>query len=186
MAADPIQREHQLTAQAFTQGMRDREVDEITDHQELRAVGYAESPVFVLLIGWSFIGSGPVAWRRPDNRFGPLMMIMGFAWFAATLEASNDPLLFSIGRAIASLWIGVFVHALLAFLTGRLETCSARLLVAIYYVDVTVVQLAWLMFVDLEGAPAARNARRTCCWSPTCRRWRRAAHRRAASRGCSP
>jgi signal transduction histidine kinase len=126
----------------------------LRDHQELRAVGHPESPVFVLLIGWSFIGSGVVAWRqRPHNRFGALLMVVGFAWFAATLEASNDAVPFSIGRAIAPLWIGVFVHALLAFPTGRLETRPARLLVAVYYVDVIVVQLAWLMFADLEGTP---------------------------------
>jgi hypothetical protein len=116
-------------------------------HEGLRVVGHPQSPVFVLLIGWSFIGSGLVAWRDPrSNRFGLLMMAVGFAWFAASLEASNDPLLFSIGRVIAPLWIGVFLHALLSFPTGRLESTPARVIVVAYYLDVTVVQLAWVMF----------------------------------------
>jgi nucleotide-binding universal stress UspA family protein len=35
------------------------------------------------LIGWSFVGSGLMAWhRRRTSRFGALMMAVGFAWFA--------------------------------------------------------------------------------------------------------
>jgi signal transduction histidine kinase len=122
-------------------------------HEGLRVVGHPQSPVFVLLIGWSFIGSGLVAWRDPRSyRFGSLMMAVGFAWFAASLEASNDPLLFSIGRVIAPLWIGVFLHALLSFPTGRLESTAARVIVVAYYLDVAVVQLAWVMFADVTSA----------------------------------
>jgi hypothetical protein len=81
-----------------------------SDHEELRAVGHPAFAPFVLLIGWSFAGSGLVAWhRRPDSRFGPLMLGVSFAWFAAALTASNDPRPFTIGRAIAPLWLGVFV-----------------------------------------------------------------------------
>ena len=61
-----------------------------SQHGELRVVGHPEARVFVLLIGWSFIGSGLVAWhRRRTNRFGALMVAVGFAWFAAALTASN-------------------------------------------------------------------------------------------------
>lgn len=124
------------------------------EHQELRVVGHPESALFVLLIGWSFIGSGLVAWQqRPTSRFGWLMMAVGFAWFAAALEASNQPLLFSVGLVVAPLWIAVFVHALLSFPTGRLETPAARLVVAVYYFDVTVLQLGWVLFADVEGSP---------------------------------
>ena len=106
---------------------------------------------FVLLIGWSFIGSGLMAWhRRPTNRFGGLMVAVGFAWFAAAVGSSNSPVLFSIGQVIAPLWIGIFLHALLAFPTGRLESRAARLVVAVYYFDVVVLQLAWLMFAELQ------------------------------------
>lgn len=123
-------------------------------HEEIRAVGHPESAVFVLLIGWSFIGSGLVAWRRrPASRFGLLMMAVGFAWLAAALEASNHPLLFSLGLIIAPLWIGVFVHALLSFPTGRLETRAARLVVAAYYFDVAFLQLAWVLFAKTKHAP---------------------------------
>src|SRR4051812_42144853 len=36
-----------------------------------------------VLIGWSFIAVGLVAWhRRPDSRSGLLMVVFGFAWLA--------------------------------------------------------------------------------------------------------
>ena len=112
----------------------------------------------MLLIGWSFIGSGLMAWhRRPTNRFGGLMVAVGFAWFAAALGGSNSPVLFSIGQLIAPLWIGIFLHALLAFPTGRLESRAARLIVAVYYFDVVVLQLAWLMFADLQRSPSCAS-----------------------------
>jgi signal transduction histidine kinase len=125
-----------------------------SQHAELRVVGHPEARVFVLLIGWSFVGSGLVAWHRPRTiRFGALMLAVGFAWFAAALTASNSPVLFSIGLVIAPLWIGIFLHALLSFPTGRLESPTTRLIVAVYYFDVTVVQLAWVMFADVQRSP---------------------------------
>jgi hypothetical protein len=125
-----------------------------SQHAELRVVGHPEARVFVLLIGWSFIGSGLVAWhRRRTNRFGALMVAVGFAWFAAALTASNHRVLFSIGLVIASLWIGIFLHALLSFPTGRLESWAAGLIVAVYYFDVTVLQLGSVMFADVRRSP---------------------------------
>jgi signal transduction histidine kinase len=129
-----------------------------SQHAELSVVGHPEEPVFVLLIGWSFIGSGLMAWhRRPTNRFGGLMVAVGFAWFAAALGGSSSPVLFSIGQAIAPLWIGIFLHALLAFPTGRLESLAARVIVAVYYFDVIVLQLGWLMFADLQRLPSCAS-----------------------------
>jgi signal transduction histidine kinase len=125
-----------------------------SQHAELRVVGHPEASVFVLLIGWSFVGSGLMAWhRRRTSRFGVLMMAVGFAWFAAALTASNRPVLFSLGLVIAPLWIGIFLHALLSFPTGRLESRAASLIVAVYYFDVTVLQLAWVMFADVQRSP---------------------------------
>src|SRR3954449_6754408 len=40
-----------------------------------------------LLVGWSFAGSGLVAWeRRPDNPTGRVMVATGLAWFAHELS----------------------------------------------------------------------------------------------------
>ena len=38
--------------------------------------------VFGPVVGWSFVGTGLYAWRRrPESRFGLLMVLVGFAWF---------------------------------------------------------------------------------------------------------
>jgi signal transduction histidine kinase len=129
-----------------------------SDHQELRAVGHPAFAPFVLMIGWSFAGSGLVAWRRrPSSRFGPLMLAVSLAWFAAALTAANDPLLFTIGVAIAPLWLGLFVHALLAFPDGLLPSRPARFVVGVYYFAVVVLQLGWLMFADPAGGLGCRG-----------------------------
>jgi len=40
----------------------------------------------VLVVGWSFVAAGLVAWRlRPENRIGPAMVLTGFLRFAAVL-----------------------------------------------------------------------------------------------------
>ena len=42
------------------------------------------------VIGWSFIGTGLFAWwRRPENRFGALLVAVGFAWFTSGLIAAE-------------------------------------------------------------------------------------------------
>ena len=122
-----------------------------SDHYPLTL---AESLLGVL-IGWSFIASGLVARRRrPDNRFGLLLIGVGFAAFAEALLHSDSSLLFTAGQVLELLYIGVFVHALLAFPGGRLESRLERALVAAGYVDVLLVQLVYLLFEDFgHGTP---------------------------------
>jgi DNA-binding CsgD family transcriptional regulator len=56
--------------------------------------------------------------------------------------------LFTIGTLLASLWIAIFVHALLAFPGGRLESRTARVVVAAYYFQAAGLQLGWLVFTN--------------------------------------
>ena len=59
-----------------------------------RAVIAAIGPV----IGWAFIGAGLYAWaRRPANRFGPLMITVGFSFCVASLSVAREPWLHTIG-----------------------------------------------------------------------------------------
>jgi signal transduction histidine kinase len=75
-----------------------------------------------LLISWSFIGTGLYAWwRRPANRFGALMTAVGFTYMLAALTASDEPVVFTIGVLLASVYFVVFAHMLLAYPDGRLE-----------------------------------------------------------------
>ena len=76
------------------------------------------------------IAVGLYAWhRRPDERFGPLLVAAGFGWFLTTLAESSDSLVYSIGRV--SGWvveIGL-VWLILSFPSGRLTERVDRMLV---------------------------------------------------------
>src|SRR3954471_12909078 len=75
--------------------------------------------VLALTLGWSFIGTGLYAWwRRPDQVIGRLMTVVGFLWFAGALLEVDAPLVFTAGLACGGLWLGPFVHLLIAFPTG--------------------------------------------------------------------
>jgi PAS domain S-box-containing protein len=88
-----------------------------------------------LVAVWSFIGSGLVAWaRRPENRFGALLTAVGFAWLLGALSESNRSIPFTLGWILGGIFLAVFVHALLAFPRGYLETRSVYLAVIAAYV----------------------------------------------------
>jgi hypothetical protein len=80
-----------------------------SDHLELRALSLA----LIVVNGWGFIGVGLYAWwRRPDNRFGALMVVAGFGSFVAGLGVSDIPLAFTLGVALSALYLAVIVHLL--------------------------------------------------------------------------
>ncbi|HEX5781520.1 MAG TPA: hypothetical protein VFX80_06345, partial [Solirubrobacteraceae bacterium] len=105
--------------------------------------------VFGPVVGWSFVGTGLYAWqRRPDSRFGRLMVLAGFAWFLGPLYASDAPLVFTVGILLSGLWGPVFGHLLLSFPTGRLPTRARRRLVAASYVLIPLAPLPALLVSD--------------------------------------
>jgi len=103
----------------------------------------------ILLVAWSFIGSGLLSWRaRPDNRLGPVMVLTGFTWFASVLEEGNNSVVATIGSVFAVAFLAGFLYIGLSFPSGRLPTALDRALVAVALGLVTVVQLAWLLCYD--------------------------------------
>src|SRR3954469_16725394 len=73
-----------------------------------------------LTLGWSFAGAGIYAWwRRPENRTGPLMTLVGFTWFLGALTSADTAWAYTLGLALSSLWVGALVHMLAGFPTGR-------------------------------------------------------------------
>ena len=116
---------------------------------------HEEQPVFVgvayTLAAWSFILGGLVAWaRRPDNRFGPLLVAVGLTVFIGALEESNSSLPFTLGFVFGGIFIAVFIHALLAFPRGYLETRLVYAIVAIAYFALTVGSLFSSFFDDIS------------------------------------
>jgi len=104
-----------------------------------------------LFLGWSFIGAGLFAWwRRPDNRFGVLMTAVGFAFFLGSLTAADGSWLFTIGVLLSNLYLAVFVHMLLAYPDGRIDSPRLRKVLAAGYGLSVVGPLPTLMLADLE------------------------------------
>jgi signal transduction histidine kinase len=92
------------------------------------------SVALALTLGWAFIGAGLYAWwRRPENRIGALMAMVGFFWFLGALTSTDSAWAFTIGLALSSLWIAALVHMLVAFPTGRVSPGLER----------NVVRLVW-------------------------------------------
>jgi signal transduction histidine kinase len=123
-----------------------------------------------LVIGWSFIGAGVVAWtRRPGNRTGPLMVMVGFLWFIGRLQRQRgtedrwwdvaaQPLLHEIGDWVRPLHIAVFVFLLLAFPSGKLDSPGARALAIAAFVNVGVLDNAPLLLSDEQLASELAEA----------------------------
>src|SRR3954452_4892950 len=62
------------------------------------------SSVLVAVIGLAFVGSGLLARaRRPENRTGVLMRLVGFSWFFGALGTSDRPLPFALGYVSGAL-----------------------------------------------------------------------------------
>ena len=101
------------------------------------------------LLDWitlPYILAGLVAWhRRPESRFGPLMVVAGFAMFLSTFAWANKALPFTIGQAFDLLPAIVFLHVSLAFPSGRLEHPLERALVATGYFFAFALEIVGLL-----------------------------------------
>jgi signal transduction histidine kinase len=97
-----------------------------------------------LLIGWSFVGAGLVAWWLwPDNRTGMLMTLVGFLWRIGQLEFVAEPeWVHEVGAWVRPIHVAVFAHLLLAFPSGRLGSNLVRALVVATYLDIGVLSNA--------------------------------------------
>jgi signal transduction histidine kinase len=104
----------------------------------------ADSPAVTATIGlavglaWSLIGLEE--WRRrPARRIGPLMVFLGFAWFAGQLVYASVSPLYTTGLFFRPLFIAVLGHLLLAFPSGRPESRLSRAIIVAAYLDTIVV-----------------------------------------------
>src|SRR6266540_813096 len=90
---------------------------------------------FAVWVILPYMFGGLIAWwRRPANRFGPLMILAGFGTFLAFLGWSNVDVLHTIGQTLNFLPPILFLHVFLAFPSGRLERPFERAIVAAAYV----------------------------------------------------
>jgi signal transduction histidine kinase len=107
-----------------------------------------EPGVQAALMVWVVLGyvlAGVIAWwRRPESRFGPLLIAAGFTFFLASLSWANAGVPFTIGILFDLLPAVLFLHVCLAFPSGRLEARFERLLVGAGYFTAFGLQLVGL------------------------------------------
>jgi signal transduction histidine kinase len=102
-------------------------------------------------ISLPYIVGGLIAWwRRPGNRFGPLMMVAGWVAFITTFSYSTSDLPFTVGQIFDLVPVAVFLHVFLAYPTGVLRHRLERIVVAAAYVVAIGLQLPKMM---LGGLP---------------------------------
>src|SRR3954453_6620146 len=101
------------------------------------------------LVGWIVLGyviSGVVAWwRRPDSRFGPLMVAGGFTFFVSLLSWSNASVPYTVGIFFDLVPAALYIHVFLAFPSGRLERPIERWVVGAAYCVALGLQVVGLL-----------------------------------------
>jgi signal transduction histidine kinase len=82
-----------------------------------------------------YIAAGLLAWwRRPDSRFGLLMIVAGFGTLLSVFTWANSIVLYTVGQAFDFLPPVLLIHLILAFPSGRLERTLERSVVVAAYV----------------------------------------------------
>jgi signal transduction histidine kinase len=109
----------------------------LTASEAATGEGWLEAGVTALLVDWlalSFVVAGVVAWsRRPNSRFGPLMVVAGGSFWIWVLQFSNAPTPYTAGIMVDYLVVALLVHVYLAYPTGRVTRQPERALVLTGY-----------------------------------------------------
>jgi signal transduction histidine kinase len=99
-----------------------------------------------LLVGWSFVASGLIAWeRRAENAIGKVMVATGFAWFAHELVWTTPPLPWTLGQLLESTYLLGAGFLLVSFPDGRLHTAAERWVMGTALLIIGPLQIAWLL-----------------------------------------
>jgi hypothetical protein len=136
-----------------------------------RATGHRVTAVLLAAVGVSFVASGLIAWRRrPDNRLGPVMVVLGLWWLISNLmKFSDSSVLFTAGVFGNNAFVALLVPFLVAFPGGQLVSRTGLLLTAPFAIAAFPLEVAWLLFFELGGgAPVPGGAPRAAVVS----RWR--------------
>jgi len=108
-----------------------------------------EPLVIAVLSDWvtvSYVLCGLLAWwHRPASRFGPLMVVAGFANYLTTLAWTSSDISYTVGQSLDFLPPVLFLHVFLAFPSGRLQSSFERVLVVAAYVTAVGLELVRMM-----------------------------------------
>src|SRR5438874_2125305 len=111
-----------------------------------------EPLVIASLWSWTtlaYILGGLFAWsRRPESRFGPLMIATGAVCFLVTLSWTTSDLSYTVGQTLDKLPAVLFLHVSLAFPSGRLNGRFEKILVGSAYVTAISLELVRMAIGD--------------------------------------
>ena len=132
------------------------------------AGNYGRAPyVHATLVAWitiSYVLCGLIAWsRRPESRYGQLMILAGLAPALSRLAEADLDALKVIGEGLRLLPPVLFLHVFLAYPSGRLERMRERSVVIAGYAAVLGFDLARALFASAGqqgGADLATHAQR--------------------------
>jgi signal transduction histidine kinase len=122
-------------------------------------VGNAQSGPLVLrtvlevFVGWSFVACGTYLWaRRPANRLGRLMTIVGFLWlFGRIMTLVPNPVVYTVGLWLTDLWAPAFALFLLSFPSGRVPSRADLAIVGIFLFVTVPLEFLWFLFLVLDN-----------------------------------
>ena len=122
--------------------------------------GVHSGPAVAEAAGRALMVAAPVAvgcyawYRRPQERFGVLLVAAGYGWFLTTLAESDVALLYSVGR-IAGWFVELqLVYLTLSFPTGRLPGRIDRALVGAAAATLVLLYLPSVLLADRFPLPA--------------------------------
>jgi signal transduction histidine kinase len=98
------------------------------------------------------LGSAELA-RRPDDRFGLLLVVTGLLWSTTALAESPNAVLYSAGRVLAWLSDLMVIVLLLTFPSGRLRTGAERRLLRALLVLFALGYLPTAVLLDQYPLP---------------------------------
>jgi signal transduction histidine kinase len=116
-----------------------------------------------LAVGWTFIGSGLIAWaRRPASRTGPLMAATGFTWFLGNFAQVGVATAAWAAGHMVYLHRGPLVQLMLAYPSGRPGSRLVRGAVAVGYAAAVITPIwrsagATIVLAGLLVAVCARD-----------------------------
>ena len=103
------------------------------------SAGLAERYALIVAVP---IAVGLYAWRDGRHaRFGRLLVLTGFAWFLPSLSASDNSVLYSVGRVAGWTVEAALIYLVLAFPSGRLKNRTDRALA------LTIVAIVAFLYV---------------------------------------
>jgi signal transduction histidine kinase len=115
-----------------------------------------------LILGPVFVG---LYWRhrRPNNRVGLLLIVLGLVGVPYILSSLTDPTLFMIGVAAECPIYFMTTAVILAFPSGRIEGVAAKVILAVSVISNVLVTTLYLLVEPQYGPGFSISGCRTAC-----------------------